>query len=293
MTRTGLALLAVLLALAAAPAVAAAEWVTLDSAVTPPSKLQVRAARLRGKEPKLPPPVRLTARLDRPEGDGPFPAIVLLHGCYGIQPYQRAWADDLVALGYVILQVDSYRPRRIETLCDAYSRMASVGQELDAYGALAYLAEQPSVDANRIGLIGWSVGATSVLLALDREKIHALFPRKFRAAVAFYPYCLPAQGPFVAPLLLLIGAADDWTPAWRCERLAEGSLDRGGPFDIAVYPGVYHFFDDPALAAPAYHPEIDNREKSPARGATFGHDPAAQADALKRVKAFLSEHLGE
>ena len=204
MTRTGLALLAISLTLASAPA-AAAEWVSLDSAITPPSKLQVRAARLRGKEPKLPPPIRIKARLDRPAGDGPFPAVVLLHGCYGIQPYQRALADDLVALGYVVLQVDSYGPRRIETLCDAYSRMASVGQELDAYGALAYLAERPFVDSDRIAMLGWSVGATSVLLALDREKIHALFPRKFRAAVAFYPYCLPAQGPFVAPLLLLIG----------------------------------------------------------------------------------------
>ncbi len=292
MTRPGLALLIVSLALISAPA-AAADWVSLDSAVTPPSKLQVRAARLRGKEPNLPPPVRLKARLDRPEGDGPFPAIVLLHGCYGIQPYQRTWADDLVALGYIVLQVDSYGPRRIETLCENYSRMASVGQELDAYGALAYLAEQPFVDPDRIAVLGWSVGATSVLLALDREKIHALFPRKFLAAVAFYPYCLLAQGPFVAPLLLLIGSADDWTPAWRCERLADRSRDRGGPFDIAVYPGAYHFFDDSGLAAPAYRPEIDNREKSPARGATFGHDPAAQADALERVKAFLAKHLGE
>lgn len=279
-------------ALAAAVSTAgAAEWVRFDSGTTPPSKLRARLAKQRGIELKLAPPTRLRGRLTRPEGAGPHAAVVLLHGCEGLAPYQMRWADRIAEWGYLALQVDSYRPRRLENTCTDYHRMSGTGQELDAFGALAYLRGRTDVIADRIALLGWSSGASALLLVLDEDQIQTLFPRNFRAAVAFYPHCFAADGPFVAPLRVLIGGADDWTPARRCRRMAEVNTGRAHPVELTVYPGAHHFFDDPARGPPAYVPSIDNREKSPARGATFGHDAAAAADAAARVRAFLARQL--
>ncbi len=278
---------------AAVPAAGAAEWVHFDSGTTPPSKLRARLAKQRGIELKPVPPTRLSGRLTRPAGAGPHPAVVLLHGCEGMAPYQARWAERIAGWGYLALQVDSYGPRRIENTCGDYHRMSDTGQELDAFGALAYLSGRADVIADRIALLGWSSGASALLLVLDERQIQTLFPRNFRAAVAFYPHCFAANGPFVGPVQVLIGGADDWTPARRCRRMAEVNAPRAHPVALTVYPGAHHFFDDPGRGPPAYHPRIDNREKSPARGATFGHDAAAAADARARVRAFLARRLAD
>jgi poly(3-hydroxybutyrate) depolymerase len=52
--------------------------------------------------------LNLTGRLTKPEGKGPFPAVVLLHGCGGMQPRRDdRWSDRLSRWGYVTLQVCS------------------------------------------------------------------------------------------------------------------------------------------------------------------------------------------
>jgi dienelactone hydrolase len=118
----------------------------------------------------------------------------------------------------------------------------------------------------------------------------------YRVAVAFYPNCLrrypggPDHRPY-APLLILIGAADDWTPAAPCRAWAERARALGAPMDIHVYPGAHHAFDAPDTPL-RYRPEVRNRSKSDgASGAHVGTDPAARADAISRVSAFLGLHL--
>src|SRR5207247_789901 len=51
--------------------------------------------------------------LFKPDGSGPFPAVVLLHGCGGIRPHFVQWAGAIRDMGYVALLVDSFRPRGI------------------------------------------------------------------------------------------------------------------------------------------------------------------------------------
>ncbi len=112
----------------------------------------------------------LTGRLKKPEGDGPFPAIVLLHGCGGIQANRdHRWAERLAGWGYVTLQADSFRPRGLSNVC-TYSGRDSTDilqkRVTDAYDAKRYLAGLPFVDRSRVAVMGWSHGGSTTLETL-------------------------------------------------------------------------------------------------------------------------------
>jgi len=225
-------------------------------------------------------PLTLTGRLKKPAGDGPFPAVVLLHGCGGIQPKRdHRWAERLSDWGYVTLQVDSLGPRGISSVC-TYSGNDSVDivqkRVNDAYDAKKYLVELPFVDRNRIAIMGWSHGGFTTLEALYRNK-----ENPFRVAVALYPYCGRILAGVNAPLLILIGEADDWTPASRCAEMLP--KEKTSPeIMLKVYPEAFHGFD--TLGA-----------NYMVRGSSGMHllqyHPRAEADSIIQVKAFFEKHL--
>jgi dienelactone hydrolase len=244
----------------------------------------------------------LVGLLSRPAGSGPFPAVVMLHGCGGL--YARDgqltgrhsdWARTLSGHGFITLLVDSFTPRGLRQICTLKERPLRAGRERtqDAYGALAYLQGRPDVRGDAIGLMGWSHGGVATLFAVDpataaRPKLAP--EADFRAAVAFYPGCRPeAQGAWRAniPLLMLLGAKDDWCPARHCVTVAERAKAQGAPVEWVVYPDAHHDFDAPALA-------LRRRNGLAfAEGGTalVGTHPQARADALRRVPAFFRRHL--
>jgi hypothetical protein len=85
----------------------------------------------------------LKGNLFRPEGNGPFPAVVVLHGCAGIDDHFRAWAEQLVEYGYVALIVDSFGPRGINRVCGKSYRVPDLERAADAYGAAIHLKQLP------------------------------------------------------------------------------------------------------------------------------------------------------
>ena len=99
---------------------------------------------------------------------------------------------------------DSFTTRGIDNTCSG----EPAPRVEDAYGALAYLAGQPFVDAGRIALLGFSAGGIATL-SVVAERDFALFEgeaeHRFRAAIAFYPYCR-SDNTFAIPTLILIGA---------------------------------------------------------------------------------------
>lgn len=249
---------------------------------------------------------RAAARLDGvlvvPEGRGPFPALVMLHGCTGlrtragtIQRKLRFWAEHLCDLGYVSLLVDSFTARGIDEVCTGRHMLSPVRDRADdARGALRYLQGRPEVRPDRIGLVGWSNGAAATLsVVFDGGSAE----RDFRAAVAFYPNCTrkypggPEFRPY-APLYVLVGALDDWTPAAPCMALVERARAAGAAIAIKVYPGAHHAFDAPSTPI-RYRPEVRNHNKLDGdSGATVGTDPSARADAIAEVTGFLAAQLG-
>jgi dienelactone hydrolase len=185
--------------------------------------------------------------LARPEGAGPFPAVVGLHGCAGMHDTtKQGLADELVARGYVLLLVDSYATRRIDhDACTSTAFVAFVRRRPDAYGALAFLARQSLVDPQRVALVGFSAGARVTLNIAEPNSFEQFVPEgnlRFRAAAAFYPPCRQAMARPGIPTLIFIGALDDWTPAADCSSKLAGWGNDGPPVELIVYPGAYHGF---------------------------------------------------
>jgi dienelactone hydrolase len=252
-----------------------------------------------GEPVRLPGPgVELAGRLYRPPGEGPFPAIVMLHGCSGLwgkggEPTASYafWAEHFRAHGYVALLLDSFGPRGESEICTQATRRVSAATDRprDAYAALAWLAARHDVDPGRIDLMGWSNGGSAVL-----HSVKAQAPGRpadgpgFRAAVAFYPGCADlAKAPFqpAVPVLIQAGGADDWTPARHCETLAAAAP--AGTVEIDVYPGAHHSFDRVGGRV-RERPEVRNPSRPGGRGATVGPHPEAREKAIARTTAWLA-----
>jgi dienelactone hydrolase len=219
--------------------------------------------------------------LARPTGEGPFPAVVVLHGCGGFSSGgSLQLADQLQDWGYVALMVDSLSPRGLTTACGG----PFINQPGDASAALRYLSQQSFVAPERVAVLGNSMGGYSALYAVDRGLMAQYFrhvKERFRAAVAYYPDCAIPVTMMTAPALILIGEADDWTPAERCRVMVAHARPDRAPIALTVYPGAHHGFNFAML--------------QPGRS-SLGHwleynEPAAR-DAEGKVRAFLAANLG-
>ena len=93
----------------------------------------------------------------------------------------------------------------------------------------------------------------------------------------------------LAPLLILSGELDDWTPAEPCRQLATRARAAGAPVDIVVYPGAHHSFD--SRSPLIFNAERRNGNAPGGRGATTAGNAEAWADAITQVDTFLGIHL--
>jgi dienelactone hydrolase len=242
----------------------------------------------------------LKGLLFRPEGPGPFPAVIALHGCGGLGAGGKLgarhadWAGRLKAQGMIVLFPDSFGSRGLGSQCLVADRTVRPNRERvgDTYAARAYLLGRDDVRKDRVSLLGWSNGGSTVLWSIASERKPKDDRPDFHAAVAFYPGCrLVAQAaerrdwtPRL-PLMVLIGDADTWTPVAPCRDLTRISVDAGRPVTLMNYAGATHDFDHPGL-------KITKRTGLPFTGdnsgeALVGTDPAAREDAIERVPAFL------
>ncbi|MBU1451873.1 MAG: dienelactone hydrolase family protein [Proteobacteria bacterium] len=220
--------------------------------------------------------VRLRGELYRPVGPGPFPAVVLLHGCSGIKENYRQWARLLSEWGYVAYVLDSLGPRGLGSVCNKRA-LSARARSVDAYDAKAYLAGLPYVRADSIGLMGWSHGGIAALWAADPATLRT--GDSFQAYIALYPGCWLHMTGLRAPLLILAGARDDWTPAAHCQALAQALATRAGPpVTIKVYPQATHAWDRDR--PPRYY-----------QGHRLEYDPVATSDSQKMVREFLGRYL--
>jgi dienelactone hydrolase len=240
----------------------------------------------------------LHAQLYKPDGDGPFPVVIALHGCGGlaghsepVQPRYRDWAEQLLKDGNAVLLPDSYGSRELGPQCRVRGeRRLSARRErvTDILVARQWLLQQPWTAGDRISLLGWAHGASAVLWAVRPQLPSRNLEPDFRSAIAFYPDCRISSGlgwSTRIPTLLLIGAKDDVSSPPACRQVVDGARGRSALARIVVYPGAYHDFDraDLPLHAIAGTPDAT----VPERG-HLGTDPEARADSQKRVAEWLA-----
>jgi dienelactone hydrolase len=235
--------------------------------------------------------------LFRPEGAGPFPGVVALHGCESLinragkmGTHLSDWGERLAAAGMAVVFPDSFGSRGLRAQCRVLERKvrSEVERVADADAARHWLQSQPWAIKDRVSLLGWANGGMASLWAVrPHAAAHEAAP-DFRSAVAFYPACRRLSDlawSARVPTLILIGKADDWSPPAPCEQMVAGAKGRSALASLVAYPGAYHEFDRRdfpvrELNGLAYTADGSGR-------AHIGTNPAARTDALMRVPEWL------
>jgi dienelactone hydrolase len=225
----------------------------------------------------------IPAVLALPTGKGPYPAVIVLHGCGGRGAGQQVWAGRLNGWGYAALLPDSFAPRGISGgVCasDRQNLVTNQDRAGDVLSAALWLRTRPEIDGGRIGVIGFSHGGATAAWVTQR-RYEKLFPGLLKASVDYYGACRFPETQGTVPLLALAGEDDTWGfPALSCRGFA-GKLQPDQVFQVQTYPGAVHDFDNVLM-----------QHRGSNLGHPTGYDRGAAEDSFERVKAFLARYLG-
>lgn len=210
------------------------------------------------------------AQLYMPKGDGPFPALVVIHEWWGLNDWVKEQTEKLAAQGYVALAVDLYRGKTATDASEAHELMRGLPQDRairDMQAAYEYLATRKDVKSDKIGSIGWCMGGgLSLQLAIHQPRL--------AACVVNYG-SLPTDPndiqQIVAPVLGNFGAEDRGITPADVDAFEKAMKATNHRIDVKIYPGAGHAFENP--------------------NNTNGYRPEAAADAWTRTIAFLHRAL--
>jgi carboxymethylenebutenolidase len=211
----------------------------------------------------------LEGYLAHPEGEGPFPGVVVIHEAFGlnenIKEITRRFADE----GYIALAVDLFTGRN-RTVC-MFRFMSGLlfnslnhGAIHDLKAALTYLTQQTGVDEAKLGAIGFCMGGSfSIAWACTDNRLKAIAP---------YYAVTPRPLEAVARMCPVVGSFPDKDFTTEQGQKLDVQLEHYNiPHDIKVYPGAKHsFFND--------------------QGSHY--NAAAAQDSWQRVLSFFQEHIG-
>jgi carboxymethylenebutenolidase len=205
-----------------------------------------------------------------PSGNGPFPAMIVIHEWWGLNDWVKEQASKLADQGYAALAVDLYRGKVAKTPDEAHEIMRGVPEDRakrDLHAAFAFLASQPNVKKDRIGAIGWCMGGGYSLDVALQEPALA-------AAVINYGHLATdpeALKKINAPILGIFGAQDRGIPVADVRKFGETLDKMGKKIEIKIYDHAGHAFENP-----------NNKD---------GYRAEDAADAGKRTADFLATNL--
>lgn len=271
-------------------------------------------------------PQEIHGHLELPEGEGPFACVVMCHGSYGWRPHHLDYADMFHAMGLATFRPHSFEARGTREVSTTQIEVTMAMQICDAYAALAWLATDPRIDAGRIGVAGWSLGGGTSVYSAWLPIAEALAPEglRFAAHMPVYPAChikVEDNRWSAAPMRILMGEAEDYTPAAPAVDMVADINAHGGNAEIILYPDSYHSFDSTdaveflpdVIALPPTRnvtvrrdgrmvtdsgKDVSTREARLAgfasmtkRGAHIGGNPAMREKAFRDAAAFMRETL--
>ena len=179
-----------------------------------------------------------------------YPLIIGVAGSLGWKDHHHDFLQMYRDMGIATFQLKSFESRGVKSTVGSQTEVTIAAIVLDSYRALDELAKNPKIDADKVGITGWSLGGGVSLFSGWNPVIEKIQPKnKFAAHLPFYPPCFvkPSKLDFVdAPVHILIGELDDWTPANACLELIEDLHNSSNQFnniDITVYDGAHHSFD--------------------------------------------------
>lgn len=226
----------------------------------------------------MPPPIRIADHADalarhftvvKPEGKGPFPVAIHLHGCGGRQPFHDGYAAVALETGVASVIVDSFAPRNISrraaqmAICTGL-RLRGAERSVDLFAVLHWLETQAWADGDRVLAAGWSHGSWTIMDALAGaysstglvDEVPEMLDR-LHSTFLVYPYCgLPSLtaargwGRYRPAVSAIVGTRDA-VVGQVLPRRAFGRIARDGvPVDILALDGATHGFDDPDATDP-------------------------------------------
>jgi dienelactone hydrolase len=209
----------------------------------------------------------LTAVL-RPEGTGPFPVVVMLHGGLGLSKPFLSLAQDFSRAGFVVV-AGCWRAGT--PLCAEATSQADWAADPPAHSGkelIAMARTLPNTRPDHIGLFGMSIGGYAALVAAstgaDVQAVVADAPAHAPASDPRPPKTLDVLSGLTAPLLLMHGTADKLVPVEQSREYEQAARSLGKPLVVGYFDGVGHI---------------------------ASVQPESQADARQRAIAFFREHL--
>jgi dienelactone hydrolase len=234
-------------------------------------------------------------KMFKPDGSGPFPALVIMPGCYG-QTYSMHtfdWAKRALDHGYAAIVVDPLDPRGVTNNCVIPRPVPPSRLLKDAFDAANHLRRQSFVDPSRIGLMGFSLGAMVGLGASGPPYSHLNGSEPFRAIVSAYPSCINIETTFtsgkvdvhyapdkvIVPLLIEIGDKDkegEQELMNGCKALGDEQKALGAPVEYVIYHATHAW---------------DKRELTAADGPAYIYNADVTEQSAKDAFSFLDAHL--
>lgn len=193
-----------------------------------------------------------------------YPAIILAPGSNGVVQWREHdnWKPFWLERGYAVFIVDPFNPRGISRTAENQNILKHQIHGVDFMFALDALAKDSRIDANRIGLMGFSRGGIAALGVTNRVFSDQYnIDNKYQFAIAFYPGC-QYQARYTGannPILIVIGNKDDYTPQDKCEKFTKQIRSVGGIVEFVSLDGAYHDFDAPYSSR--WFPAIENYSK--------------------------------
>ena len=264
--------------------------------------------------------ITVEAELFLPQGEGPFGCVIALHGSLGWAQHHQDHINIWLKAGLAVCKVNSFSSRSIDNTVNDQLTVTHAMMIVDVFRVRQVLEQDPRI--GKIGVSGWSLGGTVALYSAWSPIIEIL-GKPFDAHLPFYPaaHLRPEVKAWSnAPMLILHGEVDDWTPIHFVESL----LAQLPNTELHVYTGAHHSFDSEkefALLPKAVHlkkrtarinkngyvsgklflgirwPLSERWQRRwiirilRNRGAHVEGHPAARSDALVRAKDFLTKQL--